>query len=69
MKDFFYLCMISPCNNFVQILQMLQCRPIYPSMQPRGQNPLTWSHRSLFIQCPMHRSFQSCPKYPEIHST
>lgn len=50
------------------VLQLLQCVPIKPSWHPRGHTPLTWSHGSLFIQCPLHFRLQSIPKYPTKHS-
>lgn len=61
--------MIFHYNNLVQILQMLQCRPIYPSIQPRGHILVIWSQASLFIQFPLHRPLHFNPKYPELHST
>lgn len=48
---------------------MLQCRPIYPSIHPRGHIPVTWSQASLFIQFPLHRPLHLILKYPELHST
>lgn len=50
------------------ILLLLQRAPIYPSWHPIGQTPLTWSHGSLFVQCPLQRSLQSNPKYPVGHA-
>lgn len=61
--------MIFNYNILVQILQMLQCRPIYPSIHPRGHIPVIWSQASLFIQFSLHSPLHFIPKYPELHST
>lgn len=47
---------------------ILQWFPMYPSWQPLWHTPLIWSHGSLCIQCLLHRSLQSNPKYPVKHS-
>lgn len=41
---------------------------IYPSWQPLGHTPLTWSHGSLFLQWPLQCSLQSNPKCTGEHS-
>lgn len=61
--------MIFYYNILIQILQMLQCRSIYPSIHPRGHNPVIWSQASLFIQFPLHCPLHFIPKYPELHSS
>lgn len=56
-------------NKVSRLLHSLQYRPKYPSGQPPGHIPLTWSHGILFEQCPKHCALQAIPKYPGGHST
>lgn len=50
------------------ILRSSQRPSIYPSRQPLEHSPLTWSHGSLFIQCPLQCLLQFIPKYSGGHS-
>lgn len=49
-------------------LHLLQYVPLKPSWHPFIHTPLTWSHGSLLIQCPLQLSLQSTPKCPPVHS-